>query len=381
MAQTDFQSDGTPVLTLVSLTEFPAATDMLTALLGAADPRPDSVVAATLEAALHGDGPVLAVAAMPERMLARALASGVPPSKAVADWQVWAEAQLALLRRARARVLLLGEDTLLATPGTLIKPLADRLGCGFGDLPSPATVPENPGAALHEILARHLLKSTPRLRGLAEEMSASIVGDLHPPLELAKLDRAFADLSAAADPRLALQQAALEESCRLLRAGLIELQHQLADETAARALLQAERDGLEARIAVEAEDAALREAAIGSELLEIGRDADARSREAKTLWSEAEALRGQMDVLRAKIDDRSARMRALELELAKADETCRSQAEMADLQQKDIDEQDRKLTALRGELDQARSELNHIHDSKSWKIAGAIRSIRYGFRK
>lgn len=401
MAQTELHSERPLALTLVSLHEDAAGTDMLARVLSAAEPAPDTVVAASLQTALEtgagGQGLVLGVAAMPERMLARALGRGDLPSQALADWQAWAEDRLTLLRRARARVLLLCEDTLMSAPGALTRPLAERLGCGFSDMPDPAPAPEDPRAALHEILARHLLKSSPRLRALAEELGASIVGgDLHLPSGPERLDQAFAALSALSEPEPEPEpDAALGDTCRHLRASIVELQRQLADETMARALLQADREGLETRLAATAEDASLREAALGAELLQLGRDADAQRAEAQALRAQIDTLRADaaasraqlasaddtLAALRGDLDERTARLRALELDLAAADEARRRQAGLTDDQQKDIDEQDRALAALQAELDAARAELDHIHRSRSWQLAGAIRSVRHGFRK
>ncbi|WP_146609988.1 hypothetical protein [Salipiger aestuarii] len=345
---------------------------MLETLLQGTDPALDIRQAQTLADALDGgSGPVLVVTMMPDRMLAQALAGGALPSQAVADWQTWADGQLALLRRARSRVLLLNEQALLTTPGVLTQALNQRLGCGFTDLPEPRPVPEDPQAPLHEILARHLLTSSPRLRAMAEELDASIVGsDMAVAADADRLDQAFAAAQSVppSKPQPDLQPAedtdALAASCQQLRNAVIELQHQLTDETVARDLLQADCDAMEIRIATLQEQAKLREAALGEEVLRLGREAD--------------DLREKTTSLRGGSDDR---LRMLELELAAADETRRTQAGLVDAQQKDIDAQNNRLVALQGELDQARSELDHIHRSKSWAIAGAIRSIRYGFRK
>lgn len=398
MAQTDLHSDSAPVLTLVSLREEQAETQMLTRLLGAADPAPQVAVAPALEAALDGQGLVLAVVTQPERMLAHALGQGQVPSEAVAAWQVWAEARLALLRRARSRVVLLCADTLMATPEALTGPLGTRLGCAFSDIPKAGPAQKDPRAALHDILARHLLKSSPRLRALAEELGASIIGgDLPVAGDAEGLDRAFADLSRAPEP-----DAVPDDTSRHLRDSVIELQCQLSDETAARALVQATCDGLETRLAGVVHEATAREAALGGELLRLGREADARRSTAEAATSEADSLRADAHTLRAEVDshqaqltqaadslavlrgdldDQRTRMRALELDLTAADETRRSQAALADDLHKTIEDQERSLAALQGELDQARSELDHIYRSKSWAIAGAIRSVRYGLRK
>lgn len=209
----------------------PAAADRaLAAWLGVPSVAEIDDVAAALAEDERCRAVLICPAPLPE--LSRALASGTPAARALADWCETARALLVLQRRHRRRLRIVSTGAPEA--------LGDWLE------PAPAGPPPQPDwpDALQALLARSLLMSSPEARGMAEELEAAGAGAL-----LGRVDTDAA-LAAAADLRRAAAEAGgLREGRRRLLRQVFEIEAEISRARFRETALEARVADLDARLA------------------------------------------------------------------------------------------------------------------------------------
>lgn len=294
----------------ITLAADDSAVSVLRSLLGTAPNPVDLLVVASLEEALEtrSPEPVIVVLPAPDSVIARDIADGVPPSKALARWWKAAAAQMACFRRMRQRLVLLDEASLARCSPVCVDALAHRLERDLS-VPDGAAADErmqSENLALFRVMAGHLLKQDPQVRRLAEQIDALTVSDRdRVGLTPERLDAACADLLTAQEETDA-ENALLRETVGELRETLSasqrdteRLRHAQAEAEKARSLAVAaqntateERAGLEAAL----DDTRRQLAARASEVETAKRDLSARKEDVEKLrraLSDAEIARDQ----------------------------------------------------------------------------------------
>ncbi|WP_212525600.1 hypothetical protein [Actibacterium sp. MT2.3-13A] len=314
--------------------------------MATADPARRLVLFDDIEKALAArpGAPVLVLLSAPARSLLGAMQAGTRPSAALRRWMAAAEAQLAVLRRARRHIIALEHDAPSTDPQGCAEMLAARFGARFA-APAAGAVPA-PDAPLLALMAEVLLDSDPRARALADEIEA-MLACAQAPLEIgaAQIDRAFAALQ---EQDTALAE--LEMERELLRDGMAQGLEQLDRATVDTRLEHAATEAAARQMAALNDTRLLRESVLGAALLERAALLEAREAEIAALKAQAQAAAethaGESAALRARLD---------------------AQAQ--------------DLKARQDELEAARSELEAVYASRSWKVTSPMRVARRGLGK
>lgn len=316
------------------------------------------------------EGPVLVIRKAPVLALAESMHRGAAPSAAAAACQEELEGFLAAARRARSRVLALDETSLSEAPADLISGLEQRLGVSLSgaDLPARDAGTADPGFVLCQALAAQILGQARKLRSLSDQVVAMTLGmQEDAPLDLALLDQGLDQGLARGGIGAEQEERAAEETSALLGANIAELREQVEKDALDLALAQKSLEAAETRSRAEAATARDREARLGAALLRFGRSRDEHGAANARLREANGGLQQRVKVLDAQCaeqDDQLARAEARLKELAAT-----------------ISEDTTAREDLQRALDETRAELDHVYNSKSWKLATAMRRVRHGFRE
>ncbi|MDJ0820345.1 MAG: hypothetical protein QNJ09_00875 [Paracoccaceae bacterium] len=354
-------------------------------LAAVAQPAAKVVALPSLSDALEqaGTQPVLVLSLAPAAGLAQLLEADMAPQEALQAWIERATALRADLRQARRRVVLLDRDALV--PDALAGLLRDRLGLKIrkADIP---TAPKPAAPRLSQALAALLLQSSEAAQDMGDEFEAMLaLPGRTGPLSPAEIGDILAALQGGADPR-----AGQEEERDLLRAGLTQLQDQLAQSSEqtemaetvntqlqsrlSEAEAQARQLQEDAQLAIEAADA--RVAALEAERDLLREDVRQQQSEQQRAVNDAAQLRAALvpaqeravretelraqreAVLGTALLDREARLDALTTQVA---------------EQKDqLDRAAEAHAALQATLE----ELSSVYSSRSWRITEPMRAVR-----
>ncbi|MDO6732119.1 hypothetical protein Q4577_18960 [Marinovum sp. 2_MG-2023] len=422
------QQSGLEIQVVVSGSE--RGFEALKKLFEQAEPPLTGVRAASIPAGLEAstDLPVVVIGKAPALALAEMLTEGVLPSEAARRSNDALTQLLGTVRKARSRILLLDEASLLRAPAALVERLEQRLnirvsedhaltGAKTGAKPEP-----HADLALCQIVAQHILKDDTDLRSVSDQIDAmTIAADDVSSIDLADLDQNFqARLKQGEEHR------DLSKEKGFLSQNIAEMQETISTLEAAAEKALKEREKAHARIdAAEAEAARLKADLAESEMM---------SAECVQLHENIAQLRDQVeqDALESDLQckrlvtaekqavmaarqsqDREATLGAVVLRMGQArdaqvsansqlrennkklhlrtkslEDECAEQAEKLKTTQARHIEQAARISAdkealdqLQKALDDTRSELDHIYRSKSWKAATAIRNVRHGFKK
>ncbi|MCK7544309.1 hypothetical protein MLC59_09035 [Marinobacter bryozoorum] len=120
----------------------------------------------------QGEGHTLLVYGSPQQAIANAMDQDVAPSRAVQQWLESARAMADHFRRNRKKTLVIALDTLLQEPQRSI----ERISAAWGqqppaNLPAPAQ-PEAESEPLHQLLAAHIVATSPELTEAAQRLEA-----------------------------------------------------------------------------------------------------------------------------------------------------------------------------------------------------------------
>lgn len=307
-----------------------------------------------------------------ETVLAGALAQGLPPARALADWAQETAPLLELFRRNRRRITMIPGDILAEEAGAAR--LAGRLA--LPRLPAPPEAPAAP--CLTGILARLAAPRCAEWRDLQEELRASSLDTPEPALTGADLEAVAAEL---ADWRAQATQA---EALRgRLDAGQRALDAALAERAALRRavgdLLAETREAAGGRAGEGTEVVLLREQlALVQGVLEDMQAARAEGATAEETAALQTALAAaERNTARALAEARAAAEARLQVEAGLAEAQAGLEAAGAELAgaRAEIEDLRRDLETARQELDDRRAHEAAIYHSHSWRLTAPLRRV------
>lgn len=352
---------------------------VLDTLLNTARTPPETQKVAAFTAAIEKktDRPVLVVVPSPVDRVAQALVRGTVPSQAVSEWVTEIQLFLDDALKAWRRILLIDEMALLQASELMSEELGSRLGLELEAVPPAAAPLSAPEHAVYAVLARYMIEELPEFRDLAGQLSSLTLGSgWQQGPDLAALDHLYAhlqdphqdrdasqsDLGAARD-----QQVALEAEANQLRSGLFEMRSQVEADMLERKLLLEEGEAHRRAHNADLRRRQHRETVLGTEILALGRENRMLRQSLTAAVSGQEEVAREVTHVTQKLQDRDTRITKLRATLEEVKEELTQSAD--------------QVQTLQASYDQARNELEHIYQSKSWKAVSAMRAARHVGKK
>lgn len=187
----------------------------------------------------HPQSHLLLLVALPTMAVARLLADGVVPTKALAQWLPSAQVVLEVIRAQRRRVTLMFAEPALAAPQAFLDALSQRLQLQLEPVQTADQPPELPGALLR-LMAENAIWQSSEARNIAAELEANAL-----PLvaidQVPAIDQVFDEYRTSLDStaRAARQ---LSEENELLLEQVQEMQQKIAALKAKNSAPAAEND-------------------------------------------------------------------------------------------------------------------------------------------
>lgn len=283
----------------------------------------------------HPEGHILLLFNAPVPTIARHMADTVEPGEAVAQWHQHAEQVLAIVRQNRRRMTLVALEAALADPAAFTALIGDRFGLALKRPVDSSDAGDDPGA-LFRMMAENAVWQSADVRNLAAELEANALP--MPPshgLLLPAVEEVYSEFNTLVEHTRARRKE-LEEENELLLQQLHQVQEEL--ETT----FQKNRD-LSGKL----------------DALEKDNSASAQSSEQLTdLQTELDQVKRQSDERRKDLEEEN------ELLLQQLHHV---QEELESYYLNGMD--------ARHELEEARTTIEALYNSMSWKITRPLRFV------